>query len=158
MAAPRMSVRGRGPSALVQWARALQRPERSLLALAEVVRQQAEQSIATRTDPWGRGWPAVAESTKRIESSKRKRGAGLAGRTFVRRVGGRVVAGIRARFGRAMQYGAPNNRAFGSKKAAPIPPRPFFPVRPNRRVDMPPELLQRGKAEFFRTIRESIRR
>lgn len=70
------------------------------------------------------------------------------------RVEGRRVrvsaGGPAARYARAQQFGNPANRIFG-KWPAPIPARPYMPIR-NGRVDLPAEL----RAEVVEMVRTGI--
>jgi len=79
--------------------------------------------------------------------------------SIVSQVTGRRVrvsaGGPASKYARAQQYGNPRNKLFG-KHLAPIPARPYLPIR-NGRVDLPPalraEVVEMVRAGIFRAIR-----
>lgn len=151
-----VEIKRDGPGFVQAWAEAVfeDDPTKALMAVAEVVKEQAERSINTRTDPWGEAWVEATEATKEIERARRGQTLSL-GKTYVRRAAGMVYVGIRRRFARSFHYGAPQNRIFGGP-VKPIPARPIFPLRRGG-FDLPPELLSMIKRRFFEAMREALR-
>lgn len=124
---------------------AITNPEPALKAIAQLLEAEVRQAFDSESSPKGRPWPALSETTLKL----RKRGgieggSPLAGNKMLRGRSGMLMGGITAehtktraavkatgpasKYAGVHQFGNPDNKMPGGY-AAPIPARPFLPVR-----------------------------
>lgn len=132
--------------------------------VSRVLEQLVRNTFRGESDPWGKPWPPHSPVT--LEARRREGQASLqrlidSGALYesIRRDSGigsaEVSAGAGLEYAEPQQFGNPDNLAWGGP-SAPIPARPFFPLRSpsDDEPDMPDdwlvailEPLQAGLAE-----------
>lgn len=117
---------------------------KGLRQAAGVVRDEAQSSLASNADPWGAAFAPLSPVTLRLYATMGDpRGSiGPTLRATYDEAGKRGVvrpSGRGQRFAFFKQFGSPNNRMFDNENLAPIPARPFLPIRDGGAVDLPPE-------------------
>jgi phage gpG-like protein len=128
--------------------------------VAENLHAEVMESFRAQSDPWGNPWRPHSATTLDLRrrgglfGAKRRRASFNSGAQILKDSGvlmGATVAsstptgasvevtGPAARYGRVQHFGNPNNRLpnKASGVRAPIPARPFLPLRPDGRVDLP---------------------
>ena len=138
---------------LEAWGAALANPKPALDRIGALLRANLEERFRTNTDPWGGAWAPVSERTIAMRGGVREADDNLIERISVRIEGLKVRFGLRSAIARSRQFGVPNNRMFG-RSPAPVPARPFLPIRPSRKIEFPPALL----AQILETVRDSLRK
>lgn len=124
---------------------AITNPEPAMKAIAELLEADTRQAFEAESSPKGRPWPALSQTTLKL----RKRGgieggSPLAGNKMLRGRTGALMGGIVAehsktraavkatgparKYAGVQQFGNPDNK-MPRGHAAPIPARPFLPVR-----------------------------
>lgn len=142
---PATKITLRDDGGVDQWAPAIETGVgRGLRQAAGEVRDRAQASLAANADPWGNAFQALSPWTLRLYATEGDpRGSiGPTLRATYDEAGKRGVvrpSGRGQRFGFFKQFGNPNNRMFDNEKLAPIPARPFLPIRDGGGVDLPPE-------------------
>jgi len=128
--------------------------------VAENLHAEVMESFRTQTDPWGTPWQPHSPTTLALRrrgglfGAKRRRASFNTGAQLLKDSGVLMdtivpsstptgaaveVTGPAARYGRVQHFGNPRNRLpnKASGVRAPIPARPFLPLRPDGRVDLP---------------------
>ncbi len=94
-------------------------------------------------DPWGNPWQPLSPVTlarRRGSSAHILRDTGrLANSLHFVADAHSVAVGTDVIYAATHQFGNPANRMFG-RASAPIPARPFLPIRASGQVDLPPDL------------------
>lgn len=135
----------RDDGAVDQWGAAIETGVgKGLRQAAGVVRDGAQASLTASADPWGAAFPPLSPVTLRLYATiGDPRGSiGPTLRATYDEAGKRGVvrpSGRANRFAFFKQFGSPNNRMFDNENLAPIPARPFLPIRDGGAVDLPPE-------------------
>lgn len=123
------------------------KPAMSALSLS--LEQRIKDGFTGQVDPWGNPWARHSQVT----IDRRKKDTDKSAIKILEDSGDMLnsIASsisddsldiwIRGPQANAMQFGNPDNRMFG-KALAPIPARPFMPIRPDGNADLPPDWLQ----------------
>lgn len=132
--------------------------------VAENLHSEVMESFRSQADPWGQPWRPHSPTTLGLRrrgglfGAKRRRASFNTGAQILKDNGILMAAvvpsssptgasvevtGPAARYGRVQQFGNPNNRLpnKASGVRAPIPARPFFPIRPDGRIDLPQHVV-----------------
>lgn len=132
--------------------------------VAENLHSEVMESFRKEADPWGAPWRSHSPTTLALRRrgglfGKKRRAASFnAGAQILKDSGilmGAIVpsstdkgatvevTGPALRYGRVQQFGNPNNRLPNRSTGvrAPIPARPFFPIRDDGRVDLPQHVI-----------------
>ena len=129
---------------------ALNDPSKGMRNVSLTLRELVQDTFRDETDPWGKPWPPHSPVTREL----RQRAGNFSVQKLVVRDGdpqslygsitevssdttaGIEVGGNPGNYPEVHQFGNPNNLMFGGP-AAPIPPRPFLPLKTNGDVDVP---------------------
>jgi len=117
----------------------------ALDAIGQLIASSVRGNIASGTDYTGSPFVGLSETTldrrrKAGKDAKPLRDTGRLMNSITHRVNGDSVAVFTdVVYAAAQQFGNPGNRMFG-KAAAPIPARPFFPIRAGH-ADLQPDVI-----------------
>lgn len=139
-------------------------PAKAMRAIGREVSNLIRSGFRAEIDPWGGPWADHSETTKTMR--KRAGDAGVqklmvSGALFdsidyaADANSATVKAGDGLAYARVHQEGNPNNRMFG-KALAPIPARPFFPIR-NGAADIPENWWSAVVKPIDQLLAEAIR-
>jgi phage gpG-like protein len=123
--------------------KAVSDPADALDAIGFDVSQRADLTFDRQADPWNIAWAPLSPVTLALRRKGGKgaqilRDTGRLGASITHNVvGDEVRVGSNVQYSRAQQLGNPTNKMFG-KGSAPIPARPFLPIR-NGRAELPPD-------------------
>lgn len=154
---------------------ALDNPEPVMRAIAQLLESEVRQNFETETDPWGTPWLPLSEATLKLKAKGgigavgvKLDGAQLAGNKILRDsgalAGGIVPTHTRRRatvkasgpatsYAAAQQFGNPENK-MPKGQLAPLPARPFLPIRPDGTIDLPEPVLE----DIRDLLRQHLRR
>lgn len=124
--------------------------------IGQVLVTSADLAFRNESDPWGRPWQPLSPVTllrRRGTTAQILRDTGrLANSVNAQVTGSRVKAGTDVIYAATHQFGRRDNRMYNTPRGrpAPIPPRPFFPVRPGGRPDIDGAGLREEIAEILR--------
>jgi phage gpG-like protein len=141
-----------------RWGPAIQTgAQRGIQQAAGVVRDEAVASLERNADPWGAAFAPLSPTTLKLYATEGDPRGAISGslRAQLDPDGKRGVVrptGRARRFAGFKQYGSPNNRMFDNANPAPVPARPFLPIRDSGVVDLPPAVSERVLA----AIREGL--
>lgn len=123
--------------------RAAADPADALDAIGFDISQRVDLTFGAQQDPWNRAWAPLSPVTLALRRKGGKgaqilRDTGRLGDSITHNVvGDEVRVGSNVQYARAQQLGNPANKMFG-KGSAPIPARPFLPIRDGR-AELPPD-------------------
>lgn len=117
----------------------VRRPRRALAAIGRALVTKTDLTFRAQADPWGDPWDALSEVTlarRRGSSAQILRDTGILANSIHAQVADtHVRVGTPVDYAAVHQFGNPRNRFFG-RALAPIPARPFLPIRDGR-ADLP---------------------
>ena len=129
--------------------RRLANPRPALEAIGAAVVADTDLAFRGQSDPWGQPWTPLSAVTQ----ARRRQGPGAGANQILRDTGrlansigyqvsgDAVSVGTNVVYAAPHQFGNPANRMHNTPRGnqAPIPPRPFLPLR-NNQVDLPAAL------------------
>jgi hypothetical protein len=127
---------------------------------AEIIQADAEESLALSRDPWGETFEPLSPTTQRIYGLLREVRDTSSPIEVTRKGERSYAAAVRGRrwYLGFKQWGNPNNRMYDNARPAPIPPRPFLPIRDGGQVDIPRDVNDAILAAITSAVREAIAR
>jgi phage virion morphogenesis protein len=128
--------------ALAEMLARVRHPRDAFAASGQALVTHVDLNFRAQADPWGDPWAELSPVTlsrRRGSSAQILRDTGRLANSLHARVNDTSVAvGTDVEYAAVHQYGHPLNRFFG-RALAPIPARPFLPIRGGR-VDLPDDL------------------
>lgn len=118
-----------------------------MASIGQTLVTETDLAFRGQRDPWGNAWTKLRDSTlrrRRGKSAHILRDTGrLANSINYHATRDSVTVGTDVIYAATHQFGRPDNRFYNTPKGrpAPIPSRPFLPIR-NGRVDLPQDTLQ----------------
>lgn len=146
-------------------------------AIAQLLEAEVRQSFETETGPRGQTWPPLSKTTLALDQrggigghGVALKGASLAGRKMLRGTGALMggitpehtklhasvkVTGPARKYAGVHQFGNPDNKMPNGARA-PIPARPFLPVRRQGGKSVP-DLSEEAMADIRDILRRHVR-